>query len=342
MSEIEIIGLIVSILGVGSFATLFTVLYASYCKSAIIEYKTGKRDIEIIDEKIHDNLQHVKKHRKIIKTIKSIGFYGLMVIIIPFFIVALVNKFTGHVTMINDTGILVVATGSMSEKHEVNDYLIKNNLNNQFNAYEIIVIEKVDSDNDLKPFDVISYINDEGKNVIHRIVEIKHTSTGIQYVTRGDSNNANDTYHPTLKDIQGKYTGQHIPYIGVFVLFMQSNIGVITIVSLIYCLLMTDRYSAKITKAQDERLKILSEVIDFTSETQKGIMEAKYVENIYYRGFIYTFNELGFIEKKELVDGPYLEESNTSIIKVIDDGREKKIVSKEVIDKKEDEVKGGK
>ena len=84
MSNIEILGLIVSLIGVGCFAAVFTILYITYSNSTINEYKSGKRDIELIDEAIYDNLSNVKKTRKIMRTIKSIGFYGLMIIIIPF------------------------------------------------------------------------------------------------------------------------------------------------------------------------------------------------------------------------------------------------------------------
>ena len=341
MSDIEIVGLIVSILGIGCFAALFTILYMTYSNSTINEYKTGKRDIELIDEAIYDNLSYVKKRKKIFQTIKSIGFYGLMIIIIPFFTLSLINKFSGDITMINNKGIIVVATGSMSKKDKNNDYIVKNNLNNQFDAYEIIVIEKVETHDDLKLYDVISFVNDQGINVIHRIIDIEYGERGIQYETRGDSNNASDKYRPVLEDIQGKYTGTHIPYLGLFILFMQSYIGIITIVSLIYCLFMIDRFTAKITKTQNDRLDILSEVIDYKTETQRGEIKAKYVESIYYKGYIYLFNENGFIDKKEIKDGPYLEESNTSIIKVIEDGTNSEVISKEVIIEENKDVKEG-
>ena len=194
---------------------------------------------------------------------------------------------------------------------------------------------------DIKLYDVISFVNDQGINVIHRIIDIEYGERGIQYETRGDSNNASDKYRPVLEDIQGKYTGTHIPYLGLFILFMQSYIGIITIVSLIYCLFMIDRFTAKITKTQNDRLDILSEVIDYKTETQRGEIKAKYVESIYYKGYIYLFNENGFIDKKEIKDGPYLEESNTSIIKVIEDGTNSEVISKEVIIEENKDVKEG-
>lgn len=330
MSNLEIVGIIVSIFGVGCFATVFTILYVTYSNSLVSEYKSGKRDIELIDESIYDNLNKVKKRREFIQAIKSGGFYGLMIIMIPFFAISLVNKFTGNVTMIGDRGLIVVATGSMSEKNPANQYIITNDLDNQFDAYSIIVIEKVERDSQLKIYDVISFINDKGINVIHRIIGASLNSEGkIQYETRGDSNNASDSYRPTIDDIQGKYVGKHIPMVGVFVLFMQSSIGIITVASLIYCLLMIDHYTNKILKAQNARLDHLSQAIDYQTETELGTMKAHYTETIYYKGISYKFNEEGFIDKEEIKDEDMLEKSSSSIIQVVENNDTNEVVSKE-------------
>lgn len=333
MDKLEIIGLIVAILGLGSFSAIFTILYSNYTNSLVKEYAAGKKDIELIDESIYDNLAHVKHKRKVIKTIKSIGFYGLMIIIAPFFIMAVISKFNNDVTMFANKGIIVVATGSMSEIHENNQYLIDKGLDDQFDAYEIIVLEKVTSDSQLEVYDIISYINGDGVNIIHRIVAKTINADGtITYTTRGDANGSDDSYKPTLDDVVGKYTGSHVPYIGSFVLFMQSSIGMITIISLFYCLIMMEAFSSKIEKAQNSRLKILSSAIDYTNETSLGKLQANYREHIFYKGYEYIFDETGFVDKKEITDETYLEESSDSIVKVIDSSEDETVISKEVID----------
>lgn len=330
--DIEIVGLIVSILGVGSFAALFTILYMTYSNSLINEYKSGKRDIELIDEAIYENLSKTKKRKKIIRTIKSVGFYGLMIIIVPFFVMAMVSKFNGSIPMINGKGIIVVASGSMSEKHEENLYLVTQGLDDQFPTYSMIVVEKVDSDSDLKKWDIISFVDDTGKNTIHRIVKIDYAPDGSAiYTTRGDSNNTDDKYKPVLEDIQGRYTGKYISTIGMFILFMQSSIGIITVVSLVYCLFVIDRLTNKMTKAEEERLEILSSVIDISEETEQGKLKTKFIEKIYYKGISYTFNETGFIEKNEITDPQYLEQSNTSIIRVVETDGDSEVVTQEVV-----------
>ena len=52
MTPTEIISLVVTLVGVGCFAAVFTILYGKYSKGAIKEVKSGKRDIELIDQSI--------------------------------------------------------------------------------------------------------------------------------------------------------------------------------------------------------------------------------------------------------------------------------------------------
>ena len=171
MTSKEIISIIVTFIGVFSFATLFTILYGSYASSQIAEIKSGKRDVEIIDEVIYERQQHVQNRRKVIGLIRTIAFYFVLITIIPVFIFSLINKFSGNKMMIGDRTIMVVASGSMSYKNEANTYLFTYGLDNQFQQYDIIVLEEVKKSS-IKPYDVIAYRNDKGVNIIHRIIEM--------------------------------------------------------------------------------------------------------------------------------------------------------------------------
>ena len=82
MSSTEIISLVVTLIGIFSFASIFTVLYGSYASMSIKEINSGKRDIEIIDEMIHNNKDSVKKRSKIMGYVKSVIFYLTMCIVI--------------------------------------------------------------------------------------------------------------------------------------------------------------------------------------------------------------------------------------------------------------------
>ena len=328
MTSTDIISTVVTFIGVFSFATLFTILYKSYASSQIAEIKSGKRDIEIIDEVIYDRQSHVQQRRKVIGLIRTIAFYLVIIIIVPIFAFSLVNKVMGNVMMIGDKAVMVIPTDSMSYKNEANSYLFNRNLNNQIQPYDIIVLEKV-SKSDIRMYDVIAYKNDKGVNIVHRIIDIN----GDKYTTRGDiyDSSKTDLYKPSYEDVVGRYTGKRIPGVGIFIMFLQSYAGIITVVSLVYCLLMIDRTAEKINKVQQERIDKLEEALDYLDESSSDCMKAEYKETIYYKGYAYMFDENGFIDKTEIKEGPYLEKSNDTIIKEKEDLENNKTTEEVVI-----------
>lgn len=301
MSQVEIIALLVTILGVASFSAIFTILYSNYAKSYIEEVESGKHDMELMDEYIYNEQPIIKRRKKIMGIVKTIVFYLALIIIIPIFILSMINRFQGNVTMLNKNGMMVVASGSMSKRNSSNGYLDTENLNNQFNTYDIIFIEKVDKVSQLEKYDVIAYIDDNGTNVIHRIIGIEIINGEVRYTTRGDSNNTNDAYKPRFEDVIGVYTDKKIGFVGVFILFFQSYLGIITIISLFYCLIMLDRISQKINNKQNERLDKLDEIIAYKDDIgENDSVTTEFTEVLYYKGYEYHFKDQEFVKKKKI------------------------------------------
>ena len=325
MDSLEIISLIVTVVGVASFSAIFTILYGTYSKSSINEMKLGIKDVEIIGEVIYERQDKVKRKRKRNKIIKNILFYFTLLIVIPIFIFSVINRITNNTTMIGNRGIIVVASGSMSERNKANKYLDTYNLNNQFNTYDIIVIEKVSETNMPKLHDVISFINDEGITVIHRIREIKVASDGVHYITRGDSNDKDDTYQPTLEDIVGIYTGKRISGIGSFIMFFQSYSGIITVLSVVYCMIMVDRMSSKINKVQEARVKALEEIIDYSEENNVDRFFNDFTSVVYFKGKAYYFGKQGLIKIEDADETEYSER-----LKVTEDEKSKNKKKKKI------------
>ena len=331
MTTPEIISLVVTIIGVISFAAIFTILYSSYAHSQIAEIRSGKKDIEIIDEVIYNKKDKTQKRRKIMGTIRTIIFLLTMIIIVPIFIFSLISKINNNTMMVGGRSIMVVASGSMSKKNEKNDYLISNNLNNQFDTYDIIIIEKVNQSSDLRLYDVIAFHDTtQNKNVIHRIIE----KNGTTFTTRGDANGESDKFEPSFENVIGRYTGKRIRGLGILIMFLQSYAGIITIISLVYCLMMIDRYSNKINMVQEKRAKLLEEALNYANEEGVESLKATYSETIYYKGIAYYFDENGFVEKKEL-DTSSEHFSNETIIKEITNKDTSETISKKIIIKDE-------
>lgn len=318
MQFLSIIPIIVTFIGVVSFAVLFTILYKTYANSQIEEIKSGKRDIEIIDEVIRNRDQKVIKRKKIFKVVKTVIYYVALAVVVPLFLFSLYSKIVNNVLMIGGRNLMVVASPSMSVINESNKYVNENNLTDQFDQYDIIYLEKIEDPSMLSKYDVICFKNDKDINIIHRIREIKVIDGELRYVTRGDANKSDDSYSPKFEDVVGRYTGKKIDGIGIFIIFLQSGAGIITIISLVYCLIMIDRNAEKINKVQRERAKKLGKVIDYSEETESKALTAKYHETIYYKGVAYTFDEEGFINKTE-IETPNNEEKTSEEPEVLEE-----------------------
>ena len=320
MTSVEIISLVVTAMGVCSFSAIFTILYRNYTAASIKEVATGKTDIDLIDEYIYNSQKNIESRREIIGKVKSIAFYTLLALLVPVFIFAMISKFNNSVVMFGGKSLMVVASGSMSERNQANTYLDSEGLYNQFDTYDIIILKQVKSDREINKYDVIAFVNDKGTNVIHRIKGFN----GDKYVTRGDSNNADDKYNPSFDDVIGVYTGRKIPLVGIFVLFFQSPSGIVTIGALIFCLVMMDKQNKRIKDMQAERLTKLKEAIGFDEKkTSTKEFSSAFNQYIYYKGFAYVFNDEGFVEKKEITEANVTDEDEGTMLKVIetDDGK---------------------
>lgn len=314
MTALEIVAVVVTAIGVISFSLIFTILYSSYVTSAVSEIEAGKRDLDIIDEAIYERGENVKRRKTFFKGIRRVLFWLALIIIVPTFAFAVYSRIKGGVPMFGGKGVMVVASGSMSQKNPKNeDYLV--NYDNQFDTYDMIILEKVEKSSELKKYDVIAFVNDEGTNIIHRIIDIEYGSGGVRYVTRGDSNDADDKYRPTFDDVLGRYVNKRVPLVGVFVMFLQSYSGIITICALAYCLLMVDKKTEKLRIAFAERQETLDSAIRFDEITSVDDLKPHFTEIIYYKGFAYTFGEKGFVEKAPILDKAVKERSQQTVIK---------------------------
>ena len=87
--------------------------------------------------------------------------------------------------------------------------------------------------------------------------------------------------------------------LGVFVIFLQSPAGIITVLSVIYCLFMFDHFSSKYVKAITERTNMLVKLIDYDLGSQDASeVTSQYHETLLYKGSIYTFHDGEYVGKE--------------------------------------------
>lgn len=230
---------------------VFTIFIIKYKKDTLITIDNGDNDIAIYYGYLKECNQNkiVRLSKKVFKIAANIIFAAVFIIFIIFFIFNYLN--------IIPYKIMAVATNSMAYKNEENIYLIDNNLNNQFNANDIVIIKKVNKIEELKIYDIISYINEDNINIIHRIIEIDNDVI----ITRGDSNNASD--EPiTFDQVVGVYTNVKIPKLGLIVFFLQSYFGILCIIAIYYLLIIYSIIYSKISTKEKERLDYLIKLVN--------------------------------------------------------------------------------
>lgn len=326
MSKMEIIALVVTIISLLCFCIVFTILFSHYCKASSEEVLSGKKDIELLDSEF---LEKKKKESKTKKIVKKVVSYVVLSVLILFLGLSIYSKANNDVMMFGNSALLTVASGSMSYKNEENTYLDFNNLDNQFQTYDVIQIEKVNEE-DLKLYDVIAFKNDENKIIIHRIIKIESDFLGVKYTTRGDANNLSDEFNPRFENIVGIYTGNRVPVVGVFVLFLQSYSGMVTVVALLYCIYMFDKNYSILKKNCDDRLNLLLDIIKDPLNVKE--FKTTYVQYIYYQGNIYEFQD-GVFKKK--TDG---ENNDNTLYVVSNEDEQIKVKAQDVLENVEKEL----
>ena len=151
----------------------------------------------------------------------------------------------------------VVYSESMSKKYKKNEYLFENDLNDQFSRFDLIVTYQLPKEEDLKLYDIVVY-EIEDTVVVHRIVEIeepneKHPDKRL-FVLQGDNVARPDAEKVSYDQMKAIYTGERIPFIGSFVLFLQSPAGYMCFILIAVEMIASPWMRKKIEKAELARM----------------------------------------------------------------------------------------
>jgi len=201
------------------FICFITYLIYSFIKEKSL-IKKGELDNEI-------SLESKKEEKKsIFDIVLSIINYVVVGIVIVLFGFSLLSRITSSYKA--PFQFTTIASNSMASVNKQNKYIDENNLNNKLYKYDVVFLTKVNSLEDLKLYDIVSYKSNE-INIIHRIVEIHDD----YLILKGDANDQVDPIKVNLEMINGKYSNFRIPYLGFVVFYLRSNYGILA-VSLIF------------------------------------------------------------------------------------------------------------
>ena len=236
------ITLVVAILAL-IILTLVLVFVGISAKKSI---KQGEEDFDVLEEKVGRASRSPARKgwakagsilADIVIAVLAIGFLGLL--------------FTRLMPSIGMPYVLeVVASPSMASVLPQNQSHVREG-DKPINVDDLIAVKRIDSLDEIKLYDIISYDNPDGRNYIHRVVEIAESYV----ITQGDANNVDDGVKVTLDMIVGVYTGFQIPYIGTVTFYLQSDYGILGMSCLAYVIIAAEIYFTAIGSAREKRLK---------------------------------------------------------------------------------------
>lgn len=100
--------------------------------------------------------------------------------------------------------------------------LVSGSMSPAINRGDVVIVEQVDSDDDIEVNDVIMF-NTGKYDVVHRVVEIKIEQGTIKYITKGDDNEKADNLNIEIRNISGVVIAR-IPYLGLPRLMFEDTI----------------------------------------------------------------------------------------------------------------------
>lgn len=174
----------------------------------------------------------------------------------------------------------VVKSDSMSYKAEENTYLTENGLDDQLQTFDLIVTRALPDEKDLQLYDIVVYEID-GAHIIHRIVEIEEPNSYHPnqrwFRTQGDALSGMDRNPVTYEQMRGIYQGERVPFVGSFVLFMQSPAGWICILLVLFAIFTTPIVEKKIEREKNARLAFLrQQLVDELDAGEEALAAASF------------------------------------------------------------------
>ncbi len=257
MTKFEIYSLIlcivVFVLLVGIFSYMLTIII----KQRLKQLKAGLEDEEILKE--FNNI--TKKKSKFSKVFDMIINSLICLFFGAIFLSSLYINCTQNVYFDNMPTYRVVLTSSMESKNKNNKYLFDNNINNQIGSFDLIVTYKIPKEEDLKLYDIVLYEVD-GILVVHRIVGIEEPNTyhpnEKYFLMQGDAVGSPDRFPVRYSQMRGIYKNERVPFVGSFVLFMQSPAGWLCIFLVAVAMIGTPILENKLLKKRKERYLLLT------------------------------------------------------------------------------------
>ncbi len=257
MDSFEIYTLCLCLIVLIVLTTLFTVMLSLIVKNTVRLICYGAEDERILKAYSLAKKREKKQRGGWLGTLLFALVFGVFFLIFVFSIFA---KATEKNPLDKLPSMRVVKTSSMQEKYEGNTYLFENHLDDQISTFDLIITYKLPDEFDLKLYDIVVY-ETENTLIVHRIVGIeepndKHPNERY-FLLQGDNLESPDRFPVHYSQMKAIYRGEHIPFLGSFVLFMQSPSGWICVLLVILEMICMPIVEKRIENEEKKRLQIL-------------------------------------------------------------------------------------
>ena len=268
MTPYEIYVFILCFIVFSLLTAMFTYLINSITKMELELIQHGHRD-----EAIKKELNKKKKENRVFLWLNRIISLLLCAVFVTTFAFAVYIRATQDRPANGIPSIKVVKSESMSTKHPENTYLADNALNDQFQMFDVVICNHLPAEDELKLYDIVVY-KQEDMYVIHRIVGIEEPNAnhpGIRhFLLQGDAVERADKFPVLYSQMQGIYEGERIPFVGSFILFLQSPAGWLCVLLVIFSMIVTPIVEKKIKEAKEKR------ILTFSVQLHKEATEEEY------------------------------------------------------------------
>lgn len=237
-------------------------LIGTVVKLTVSLIRVGEKDAEIIREYKKKKKKIKNKRRFALDCTVSGLLCGLLLLCFSF---SLYVNLQQDKTFESIPTVKIVKSASMASKHEKNTYLVKNKLDNQLQVFDLILTYKAPAEKDLKLYDIVVYEQDDIL-VVHRIVGIEEPNAEHPneryFLCQGDAMERPDKFPVRYSQIKGIYKDTRVPYVGSFIMFMQSPAGWLCIMLVMIALIATPLVERKIRAEEAKRLDLYTAVYE--------------------------------------------------------------------------------
>ena len=296
MTNLQIAVTVVTCIALVAICAFFTLFILGYRKTSVADIEAGIDDPSLVDKALESS--KITMAKRVLSWIWKILAGIILVACIFGMALSIYSRVSGNLFPVGDKTYITITSGSMSEKNSVNTYLDNTDdprMNYQIDSYSIITINKYSSEEQVNQYDVVAYETQEGTIVVHRIVDVLNDEDEtVQYVTKGDANVLNDTEgasplisdHITFDSILGYYDGHSIPKLGYAVVFLQSPVGIMTVVALAYCFVVYDYVAAHLERSRKARVSRVLDLLNIRPDQTDNIRD---IESVTIDGRKYSF-----------------------------------------------------